>query len=288
MRLILFLLLVLPVPAPILAQQKTSNPDSAERSSYGEVSLNLVNNNVYFGRADSINTPYITPRLAYYNKSGFFAEATFSYLVRHDSSRVDAGSIGAGYDFTAGNFSGEIMLDKYFYNSKSTNVKAEIQGDFSFSGSYDFGFAEINLLPGVNFGSKSDWWFTAGISHTFKADSDRIEITPKAELNGSTRNFYSSYFGKRRFIRPNGQTGTISASVKDASQFKFMDYELSLPVYYTAGRFTLGATPVLAVPLNPAEVTVIIKPAVGPAITRTNVEKTKNNFYFSLDLSYKF
>ncbi len=261
-----------------------------KEKSYGKASLEFANNSVYLGRKDSVTTPYITPTLGYYDKSGFYIEGTLSYLTRSGDSRIDESAVNIGYDFSIGNFSGEITAGKFFYNSKSTNVKSEVKGDIAATASYDFGFIETSLQPGINFGTKNDYILAWAIDHEFGVADDAVKISPSFLLNGSTRNFYDSYYGKRKFKKKNGTgTGpTISASVLDASKFKLMDYELSLPISYTVKKLTFDLTPSYSIPVNPAVVTIVTKPVIGPAFSRTITEKLENTFYFSIDAVVKF
>ena len=262
--------------------------DSTSKKSYGSASLNFINNSVYSGRKDSLTTPYLTPLLGYYDKSGFFINGSASYLMRSGSSRFDLFSLGAGYIFTAGNFEGEITAEKLFYNNSSTNIKSEVKADIAAMASYDFGFIESSLQPGINFGKKTDYWLSWGLDHRF-LPNEKWEITPSFSLNAETRNFYASYFGNRRFRPRSGQVNTtVTASVQDASKLKIMNYEFSLPVIYSAGNFTFGFTPYYSIPANPAVVTVVIRAASGPAVTKIITEKTENIFYFSFDVSWKF
>jgi hypothetical protein len=272
----------------ISAAQDEKAPEKGK--SYGKASMEFINNSVYLGRKDSVTTPYLTPSLGYYDKSGFYIVGSLSYLPRSGSNRIDESAIGAGYDFSLGNFEGEIGAEKLFYNQNSTNVKSEVKGDISVTATYDFGFIETSLQPGINFGSKSDYSLGWGVDHGFSVADDKLTITPSFLLNGSTRNFYGSYYGKRRFKKKNGNGGgpTISASVQDASSFKLMDYEWSLPFSYSVKKFTFSFTPDYAIPTNPAVVTIVTKPVVGPTVTKTMTEKTENIFYFSFDVEIKF
>jgi len=264
--------------------------DSASAGkSFGKGSLNFINNSVYYGRKDSVSTPYLTPTLGYYHKSGFYVEGSLSYLLRSGSGRIDLTTLAAGYDVAFGNFGVGIAADKYFYNNSSTNVSAEVSGDLFVTASYDFGFLETYLMPGINFGSKSDIWLSWGVDRVFTVANDQLEITPSFSLNAATRNLYASYFGNRRFKPKKGnQPPTVTASLKDASKLTIQDYEFSLPFSYSVKNFSIGFTSYYSIPVNPAVVTIVIKPVVGPTITKVITEKTENTFYFSLDAAIKF
>ena len=268
------------------AQDKTV--EAAEKS-YGKASLNFINNAVYNGRKDSLRTPYLTPTIGYYHKSGFFIDGSFSWLNQSGNSRIDLATIDAGYDFSFGNFQGEVIAEKYFYNKSSTNVSAEIKGDISAMALYDFRFIETFLQPGIIFGTKTDYWLSWGIDHRFQVADKKLEITPTLLLNAATRNFYTSYFGNRRFKpRAGFQPPTVTASMKDASKLILQNYEWSLPLTYSSKNFSFGFTPFYSIAVNPAVVTVTIKPVNGPAFNKIITEKIGNTFYFSLDASVTF
>ena len=269
----------------VAAAQDSTN----SAKSYFNASLNFINNSVYYGRKDSVATPYLTPSIGYYHRSGLYVEGSFSYLVSTGNSRVDLSTIGAGYDFSIGNFQGQIAAEKFFYNSSSTNVKAEVQGDISAMALYDVGFMETFLQAGINFGTKNDNWLSWGIDHRFTLADEKLEITPSFVLNATTRNLYASYFGNRRFRPKKGmQPPTVTATLQDASKLSLQNYELSMPFSYTVKNFTIGITPYYSIPANPAVVTIKIKPVIGPTQTRVITEKTENIFYFSLDAAIKF
>jgi hypothetical protein len=260
--------------------------DSTKKEkSYGKFTLEYLNNSVYFGRADSISTPYVVPSIGYYSASGFYVEGSLSYLTRSNENRVDVGNIGAGYEFTKGNFYGEFGAQTNFYNSSSTNVKSEVKGSASFFAQYDLHFIEPYVTTGINFANKSDYFISIGLQHAFEPDSGKFEITPSVVVDGSTRNFYGSYYRNRRFKK---KAASVSATVPDASSFKFMDVEFSLPIKYNWKKFSLGFTANYAIPMNPATVVILVKPATGPPVSRTITEKTKDQFYFNLNASVKF
>ena len=160
---------------PAIAQQESPGKEKVTKS-YGNATLEFINNSVFLGRGDSLKTPYLSPGLGYFDKSGFFIEGSFSYLMRSGASRIDASLIDAGYSFSAGNFSGEITAEKNFYNGNSTNVKSEVKGSLYFSAGYDFGFAETTLATAIDFLSKNDYKLAWGIDHRFVTAGEKLEI----------------------------------------------------------------------------------------------------------------
>src|SRR5262245_41233230 len=99
----------------VQAQSDSTDNTDVPSKSYGKVSISYLTYSVYNGRKDSLNTPYITPTIGYYAKSGFFADGALSYLARSGSDGIDLVTLEAGYDFNIGNFDGEIMGSKFFY-----------------------------------------------------------------------------------------------------------------------------------------------------------------------------
>ena len=117
------------------AFSQTGELDSTNKT-HGLFQLEFNTNAIYLGRKDSLPTPYLSPTIGYYHKSGAFIEGSLSYLTRSTDARVDGGSLRAGYDFSVGNFTGEAAAEKNFYNSNSTNVKSEIKASLSFMADY--------------------------------------------------------------------------------------------------------------------------------------------------------
>jgi len=261
------------------------------QKSYFQVGLSYLNDNVYSGRKDSVRIPYLTPSLGFYHKSGLYLSASFSY-VPDSTSRIDAVLLEGGYDFTIGKFEGEINASKNYYNANSTNVKSEIAGSLSFSGALDFDVLRPTATFGLNFGSATDYELDLGLEHTFATADDKLEITPSFLLNAGTQNYYGSYYSKRRYTKRKTKAGIpityqVSADLSEVSRFKVMDYEFSVPVDYTAGKFTFSFSPVLALPVNPNTVTLVLTPSSGPQLSKTFTEKLGNTFYWSLGVTCK-
>lgn len=280
------------LPKKQAADSVLQTPAKPAIKSYWSANISFLSNSVYNGRKDSSATPYFTPTIGYYDKSGFFIDGSLSYLPKQGDSRIDLFTIDAGYDFDIGNFDGEFAASKFFYNSKSTNVKSQVTGSVNFSGGYDFVYIKPLLEAGINFGTNPDYLLGFGLEHTFYANKDRLRITPTFMANGSTQNYYGSYYNKRKVGGKRKNAGVVydvTASVEDASSFKMLDYQFSLPVLYTCKKVSFSFIPAYVIPVNPAIVTVQLKPENGGnTITRKSAETISNSFYFSIGMSYKF
>lgn len=272
------------------AQDSTKSETPGE--SHFEAGLSYLNNSVYLGRHDSLKVPYLTPSFSYYNKSGFYVNSSLSYLNSPGISRIDLVEIEAGYDFTVHKFSGEVSVEKDFYNSQSKNVKSETKGSLNGTFSYDFGFIKPVLQGGIEFNKTDDYFAGLGLEHSFFLADDNFEITPSFLLNASTQNYYSSYYTKRKYAaKRKNQTGpgtTINAYLPDASGFKIMDYEFSVPLDYWAGKFIFNVTPTLADPVNPNVVVLTVTPPSGISVTKTRTEKLSSILFWSAGITYSF
>ena len=274
----------------VTAQDSTKKNDAD--TSYFEAGISYLNNNVYLGRHDSSRIPYLTPSFNYYNKSGFYAGTSLSYLSSPGDSRVDLMEIEAGYGFTKNKFSGLLYAEKDFYNSQSKNVKAETKGSLDGTLSYDLGFIKPAIQGGITFSSKDDYYAAFGLDHSFFFADDNFEISPSFLINASTQNYYDSWYKLRKFkTKRKNQAGNVTTSkayLPQTSEFKIMDYEFSLPVDYAAGKFIFDVTPTDYLPVNPNEVTLTVTPPSGISVTRTKTEKLSNIVSWSAGISYSF
>ncbi|MGB5360236.1 MAG: hypothetical protein WBN27_09875, partial [Eudoraea sp.] len=159
-RLILNFILFSITPLVLIAQDpvKTTNDFVNEDFSYFLANVSYINDNVFMGRRDSIAAPYLFPSIGYYNKSGFFADASLSFLTGSEANRVDLILLSAGYNFNSNNFSGGISGTAYFFSDESYNVMSSVLGDLTGTISYDFQVVEatFSLSSYFNDGSSTD------------------------------------------------------------------------------------------------------------------------------------
>ncbi len=259
--------------------------DSTNKT-HGLFQLEFNTNAIYLGRKDSLPTPYLSPTIGYYHKSGAFIEGSLSYLTRSSDARVDGGSLRAGYDFSVGNFTGEAAAEKNFYNSNSTNVKSEIKASLSFMADYDFGPIEATLQPVLNFGSKNDFVLQCGLDHEFDFDNINFSATPTAILNAGTKNFYKNYIGEI-LIKNNRKNVTVNTTIQSANSVNILDYELSLPLIYKYHQFAFGLSPTYCIAKNPIVVQATITRPSGTTY-KTVTENVSNTFFLTLNAAIKF
>ena len=263
------------------------------KKSYVGLALSYVNDNIYLGRKDSLRVPYLSPKIGYYHKSGVFVEIETGFNTSSANSGLDLVTLAAGYAFESGNYDAQFTASKFSYSSSSASVKSEIKGSIEYINGYDFGFIKPTLQGDINFGSRTDYALAFGLEHSFYAAGEKLEITLTAVTNAATQNYYSSYYKVRKYnpkrktkLLPTG-VASISGEVLDASSFKILDTELSLPIHYQTGKCTFGFIPTYALPVHPAQVVITTTLNNGTNNTRTATEKLSNSFFGTLELLIK-
>jgi hypothetical protein len=264
------------------------------RRSHFEAGMSFQSNDVYLGRKDSTVLPYYIPEFTYYHKSGLYVSASLYYLKNATASRIDLVTLEAGYKFNSGKYDGQFTASKYFYNSQSTSVTSEISASLAYQNSFDLGFIKPTFEGTLNVGSKLDFAALFGIEHTFYFFEDKLDITPTFATNASTQNYYSDYYKKRRYTikskKQQAQTGieSISGTVINASTFKILDFEPSLPINYRIGKCTINFTPTYSIPVHPATIAIQTVKQNGTVIDRNRIETIENTFYWTLGATFLF
>ncbi|HSZ86592.1 MAG TPA: hypothetical protein VK787_11205 [Puia sp.] len=268
--------------------------------SFWLANINYLSNNVYLGRKDSVPSPYFTASVGYYDKSGFFVNASASYLTKPGQERIDLATIDGGYSLIKTKFEGLITISKYIFSSESYNVRSEIEGSANIFVAYDFGFIKPTLQGTLNFGDNTDFAAGLGLEHTFYAAQKNLTITPTFDANASTQNYYNNYYKIRRYsvrrpilkaVRLQRLLNEISISgyVENPGEFKILDYEWSIPVTYSVKRFTFSFSPSYTVPTNAAVVDVtIVSARLGTRTKERGKEQLTNSFFFITGVSYSF
>ena len=273
------------IPLKSVAQETFSTDSIAktqsEEKSYGLVSTNYNSNIVFLGRKSSSKAPYLSAFGGYYHESGLFINGGASYLLASGEDRVDLFTVSAGYDFSNKNLSAGIYGTKYFFSNKSYTVKSELSVNLGSYADYDFGFADVYIDANVYFSGTTDFILGAGVSHIFYAVEDNLKIIPTLFLNAGTQNYYSNYNNNLRFGRhmlDDGGSQSMGTAMMGGGTFKALDYELSVPVYYTLNKFRFSFIPVYAIPVNAATIS---------NDQNTYKEELSNSFFWSLGMSYK-
>lgn len=266
---------------------------SRKKRSHLETALSYQSDNVYLGRKDSTRFPYYIPAISYYHKSGVYVAASFNYLKTSTLSRLDLFTVDAGYMFMAHKYDGVFTVSKYFYNSQSTSITSAIKSSFAYQSGYNFGTVKPGFTATLNIGDKADFEARFDLSHAFSIADDKFDLTPTVAAAGSTLNYYDYYRRRKYSIKKKKQpvqTGiaNINGSVLDASTFKILDYELTMPIEYNIGKCTVNFTPTYSIPVNPATIDIHTVRDNGTVLDRTKTETIGNSFYFTVGVSFLF
>ena len=74
----------------------------------------------------------------------------------------------------------------------------------------------------------------------------------------------------------------------NASSFKILDYEPTMPIEYTMGKCVISFVPTYSIPVNAALVDIQTTKANGTVVNRTKTEQLENTFYWTLGISILF
>lgn len=259
-----------------------------------KIGVNYLSNNVFMGRADTVRTPTILPEMKYIFKNGIYLAATANYIPNRVTNKLDGGSAVFGYDFDiTDDFTGGVSFTKLFYTANSTQIGSAINSTVNANLSYNIAdvitpivSVDYNFLK-QDFGH--DIFVNTGISHDFAIDGifgekDLLIISPSANLNAGTQNFYDAYFilkkyklTKKALALEQAAESLIIRREDQLSKFKLLDYELSAPVEYKTGVLILSFTPTYAIAEN----------KLPPRVTKGMVPGS-GIFYFEAGAALKF
>ena len=277
--------------SPIWSQDRKASEKEPQDAAFSYVlaDVSFVSDAVFMGRRDTVAAPYLLPSLGYYHKSGFFADASLSYLVAEGEGRVDLFLLTAGYAFGKNRLSGGISGTAYFFNEASYNVKSETVGDLTGLVGYDWGPLEtsLSLSAYFNSGDSPDFFTGVMLSRDLVTSDKQWMFRPSVSAYAGTQYFYEAYYNTSRLGNRKGSgRGTGSAepvnqtlSLAEVEKFKLLNLEVSLPIHFFTGHFIFSATPSLAFPQSPATVT---------GTDQDFTEELDPSFYFMAGLSYWF
>ena len=287
-----FITILLLLPWLILGQdkKKTAGEITQNDVSYILADLSYISDAVFMGRRDSIAAPYIFPSLGYYDKSGFFIDASLSYLVGSEENRIDLVLGSVGYLYSGDPLSGGISGTLYYFNEDSYNVKSMVVGDISGFLSYDLKALEISVLASTYFndGSSADIFTGFMLDRIFYSKNKRFLVDPTISIYAGTQYFYQEYYRNNRLgnRKDQGQGSgssdpgiSTNIDIQEVSDFNILSIELGAPAQYYHKNFVFSFYPVLAIPQSSATI------LTDDGIIEEDLEST---FYFSVGISYFF
>jgi len=259
---------------------------SSKEQSYILTDISFISDAIFLGRKDSIAAPYLFPSIGYYDKSGFFVDASASYLTASNENRIDLFLLSGGYLFSKNKWSGGVSATGYFYNDASYAVQSALSAGLTGLINYDFKVLETSLSLGSLFGSENsvDFFTELKISRSLYTKNEKFLIIPAIALQSGSQNFYEAYYqssrlGNRKGKGSGGQdiSSSQTITIKEATEFNILNLELSLPLQYYHKSFIFSFTPMVSFPQNGA--TIVTEDF-------TIQEELDTIFYWSAGISY--
>lgn len=295
------LVLIIGLSFNLFVQAQAEGIDSTKVKKSGiTLGIKYLSNNVYLGRIDSANIMYLVPSIGYTHKSGIHFAASLAYQLDAGINKIDAIALEGGYEYKIGvNFSGGLSVEKYFFDMNSISLNSVNDFGVGTNFAYDFNFVSLNASAGLAFNEKTDVITEMGLSKSF--EFDKFEIEPVIKFFAGTQNYYNSYLkagkshlsgnkGKGKGLGAMGKTalsintvsGTNSTtySVIKASNFKILDYELSVPITYSFHHLKFNIVPTFAFPVNAA--------TILSSTGTIEKENLSNRFILQVGIDYVF
>ncbi|RDY58782.1 hypothetical protein DX873_14015 [Flagellimonas nanhaiensis] len=267
--------------------QEAKKTKVSKEFSYVLTDVSFISDAVFMGRKDSISAPYVMPSIGYYDASGFYADASLSYLTRLEERRVDLFLLTAGFHFGSEKLSGYFSGTGYFYSEESYNVQSEVIADITGSLGYDFKVLQTSILASVYFTQEgeADIFLGGSIGKLFKTVDENLHITPSIAFYGGSQNFYQEYYQSSRLGNRKGKgkgggdiiTGNIM--IEEVTSFDLMSIEFDLTMDLYIKKFIFSLSPAIVFPQSPSAIT---------TVDGMFEEDLDSAFYVSIGISYWF
>lgn len=255
---------------------------SGEKSEF-RIGIRYTSDYLFMGRSDSLPAPYLSPSLAFVHKSGFFINASLSYLIVKGESRIDMFKISGGYDYYKNKFEAGTSLTQFVFSDLSFAVQSEMSTYLYGYAGYDFNLLMLYVDGSLGFSGQTDAFLGLELNRTFYFLNNKLRITPAFYVNAGTQNYYSEYFiyrssqngsgkGKGGQSSPNTSTQTV-----EIQKFQILDYEADVQLIYKLNKIKLYASANWAFPVNPYTTT---------TSNGTFTEELKNGFFWSTGIRY--
>jgi len=263
-----------------------------------KIGINYTSNGVYLGRADTVTTPSVSPKITYTLKSGIYFSGSLDFLTNRKNNKLDGGSLEAGYEHSfTDDFEGGASFTKLFYNSNSTQVSSSVSSIFNAYVDYDIAdiitpALSVNYSFGKNGGAGGDFGINPSLSHDFVidgifGDDDLLLISPEAGLNAGSQNFYASYLERKGKLNRKAVNAAYNNYYNALGTFTLLDYELTAPIEYKSGGFMISFVPIYAFAQDSLPKGTLAEQAITKTIETSQPFKS-SIFYFEVGVSFKF
>ena len=261
----------------VVATDDEGEDDPYDSVSYFMVGFNYLSDNVYLGRKDTFAIPYYTPYVGYHYKNGLFVKGMVSYTPAKGGT-IDLTTLEAGWEHSfTDHMNGGLVVDRFFYNKNSISIRANTTASGGVYGQYNNDALEPTISFDVNANAHStDYVVGLLLDHDFKLSHKALHLIPTIGLIAGTQNYYDEYFINR--LNKKDKKGNTKRVVADPNQLVPLVEELSMKMTYMVGKWLFTLSPIYAIPMSPATITINKK---------TSQEKIVNSFFVELDICHR-
>ncbi|MGI4967992.1 MAG: hypothetical protein ACRYGH_03510 [Janthinobacterium lividum] len=223
------------------------------------VGLSTASRTTYLQRAPTAadDRGYLGTTLTYQAPQGFISSLylNHSYAYRYlQEPFINYGELMAGWQSVANSDTyWTVQYTRLFVYGESALVQTSLRNDFSASLTQFFGVVTTSLSADVFVGSTHDVILTLDVGHQFQLPvlaHDTLSIEPTVELGTGSQHFYAASLGKTARVKTTRRGTTTVFSEPATPAFSVLGLTLSVPVTFSAGRFSVAATPSYLVPLH--------------------------------------
>lgn len=267
----------------------------AQKDTHFKMGLTYLNNYVFYGRADSLRYPYLSPYLEYAYKD-FTIGGDINFLIQKNDRRLDFSEIYLIYnhDFNE-QFAAGFNFYKYFNGNQRASLNGDIGSSLAISATYDFSVFNLSSEIGLFFSDKRDVYTTIEVNKEIEIPLGNAawNINPTLDINFSTLNYYESTITRKSQRRlPGFQRFPIISCTKVVQPgFQIMDVEFSLPIEWENEHIGFGLTPTFFHPMNSVQtVSTIIVGNQSFAVNSTpySERNLKSGIFFQASMFFKF
>jgi len=268
----------------------TNGPDSlTKQKNYLSFGLSYGNNSSFLGRYQARSLPFLGIDATYLHRSGLWISA-MGYDITGTNDFPDEVDLMAGYNVNiSSRWDASVSYGRYFFNENTELVKSSVANAATASVGFDWSILYSKAGATYIFGNDvSDIFLILDNSRYFelgKFIGGDISIDPQFSIIAGTQTFFKQYLITEEITIPkgkpsnpgngkgnaggngngnngngtdnngngNGNTETIVETTlieNESRAFRMMSYEVSLPVTYTRGNWTLETSGRYSIPVN--------------------------------------
>ncbi len=242
-----FLLALLLLPSPLLAQLNTTGPpaaaarDTATAASGWTLSILADQRSFYLGREYGDHALSLAPSLTYSHRSGLYGTVGGYYFQQSQPPRYAFTELELGYanDFTD-NWTYAISYDRVFFTPPLSATDRLIPNGLEAYTAYQLGPLQVAADYNFFFGKSSAQTLTLGLSSAFKRAEwlgfDEVSLTPEAQVLWGSPLALARYGGTyptatTAITKAHGRRKTTTTTTETLSQaVRLLGYELALPL----------------------------------------------------------